>query len=177
MRKRFKQLKELVKAIKVDPYTSCSSTREEVQAGVFLAQLLNQQEVYGEADVTEQTGYSFKWYDGPYSSSLEEDHCDLVDYLRFESATNGDPIEDDLPLVDCAKQVMEAMDAPDDCERTTWLRFLAIVAYLRVGANWPPERACEEAADAMGPAIDTGRYFQQAEQQLTEAGLGVPVHA
>jgi len=173
MRRRFKILKQLLKAIEVDPSTSCSSTREEVQAGVFLSQLLHQELEHEGADVTEQIGYSFKWYDGPYSSSLEEDHCELVDQLRFESATDGASLDEDFPPVDCASRIMEHTNEPANWKRTRWLRFLSLVAYLRAGADWSLEGAQTEIEKVMDTRAAVEGKIRRAEEQLAQMGFQI----
>ncbi|MCS3955556.1 hypothetical protein GGP81_002087 [Salinibacter ruber] len=172
MRKRLKHLKRLLHSLDIDPSDPSANTHESVQAGVFLAQLLYQQEEYGEADITEQVGYFFKWYNGPYSSSLEEDYRELVDQLRFENATNGYAAQGSS-LTRFAQQVGEAMSPPNEYGRSEWLLMTAAVAYLRAGADWSTEDARSEIQDSLG----TNEHFDRAQTQLQDAGFEIPVLA
>jgi uncharacterized protein YwgA len=171
MRKRFKRLRNLLEALEIDLTRSCTDTREEVQAGVFLAQLLRQENEYDGADVTRQVGYHFGWYDGPFSAKLEEDHCELVDHLRFEQGTNGVPLDEHAtPLESYAESVIQHADASTTGETDAeWLRTLAAVAYLRAGADWDEEGAKQELKSALGGEVV--EWFRTAEAQLAEMGL------
>jgi len=171
MRTRFKRLKNLLEALRISLDASCDMSREEVQAGVFLTQLLRQDKDFGGADVTEQVGYHFGWYGGPFAPDLEEDYRELVDHIRFERATNGIPLkEKNSGLEEWARQVVEHADHnPADLDRATWLSILAAVAYLRAGAGWESEGAKEEFAKALGSDYD--KWFSEAEAELAKMSL------
>lgn len=175
MRKRLKRLKHLLQDLDIDFSNPSTEVHEAVQAGVFLAQLLHRKEKHGEADVTDQTGYFFKWYDGPYSSDLAEDYRELTDQLRFENATNGYPPSENLRPVEFAQRVSEAVNPPPQYGRPGWLQMMAAVAYLRAGADWSRDGAREEIQNSLG----TDEHFNLAEEQLRDAGfdLNIPVPA
>lgn len=164
MRKRFKRLKKILKALNINVEEDRSNRSKEVQAGVFLAQLRSQSEA-GEIDLTGQTGYFFKWYNGPYSSSLSEAYRDLLNYIRFENATNGG-IVGTPSLVRHAEKVIECLDVPNDFSSPDWMRTLAVIAYLRKAADWGREDAIEEANSALG--FDVADYFDTAEEQIED---------
>jgi hypothetical protein len=162
MRKRFKRLKKILKALDINVDEDRSNRSKEVQAGVFLAQLRRQLEV-GEFDLTSQTGYFFKWYSGPYSSRLSEAYRDLLNYIRFENATNGGHVGTPS-LVRHARKVTESIEVPDNMERPDWMRTLAVIAYLRKAASWDKEAAIQEANSALD--TDVASYFDEAERQI-----------
>ena len=162
MRKRFKRLKKILQALNIDIGDESSDTLEKVQAGIFLAQLMSQNET-GEIDLAGQTGYFFKWYDGPHSSNLNEEYRDLLNYMRFENATNGYSI-DTPALVPHAEKIAECASPPDGVSRTDWMRTLAVIAYLRDAADWDRDDAIQEASAALD--MDVTEYFDRAENQI-----------
>jgi len=162
MRKRFKRLKKILKALDINVKQDRSNRSKEVQAGVFLAQLRSQSEA-GEFDLTGQTGHFFKWYGGPYSSSLSEAYRDLLNYIPFENATNGGEIGEPS-LVRHAEKVTECIKEPDDISRPEWMRTLAVIAYLRHAADWDKDDAIQEADSALD--VDVTKYFDRAENQI-----------
>lgn len=177
MRKRFKRLKKILQALDVEVGDDSEETLEKIQAGMFLTQLMSQSKS-GELDLTGQTGYFFKWHDGPHAPSLNEAYRDLVNYMRFENATNG--YEIDTPsLAEHASVLSGHLNIPSDVSRAKWLQMLAVVAYLRAAAGWEKECAKEEAASVLPSEVD--QYFEQAENQVWElldlSTDSIPAHA
>lgn len=167
MRKRFKRLKKTLKALDVNVGDESEETLKEIQAGVFLAQLMSQNES-GRLDLTGQTGYFFKWHDGPHASSLSEAYRDLVNYMRFENATNGYEVEEPS-LVDHARRICEVVSPFHEVSRADWLQTLAVVAYLRAAADWEQDPARQEAESVL--PSHTADKFDVAEEQVRELGL------
>lgn len=175
MRKRFKRLKKTLQALNVDLGDDDQETLEEIQAGMFLIQLMSQSET-GHLDLSGQTGYFFKWHDGPHAPSLNEAYRDLINYMRFENATNG--YEIDTPsLAAHAIKLDRNIDVPSEIPRAEWLRMLAVVAYLRA-AGWNTKPAKKEAESIFPDKVDD--YFTKAENQIEDLGLSIdsaPAHA
>jgi hypothetical protein len=163
MRKRFKRLKKILQALNIDIGDESEATLEEIQAGIFLAQLMSQNES-GDIDLTGQTGYFFKWYDGPHASNLNEDYRDLINYMRFENATNGYEISEPA-LVRHLERLNECVEPPSDVSRSDWMRTLAVLTYLLRAADWQRERAMEEARRIL--PVDE-RHFETAISQIDQ---------
>jgi hypothetical protein len=174
MRKRFKRLQRILDelGLEEDARRYNVESRRDVQAVIFVLQLMQQKETEQDVDLSTQPGYFFKWYDGPYSSRLDETHGKLVDYARYETPTNGanDDVLDASPLVEFAEQMATMIDSPPTVEdRSLWLRTLSIVAYGCVGGNWTDGRVRQAVEKNLG--TEWGQYVEDAKARLAQLGL------
>ena len=168
MRRRHWRLKAQIEAIGGNPRSRSVENRRLVQGGFFLAKIERMDETQEDGfSVQTQTGYFYKWYGGPTSTSLSDKFRQLPGHLRFMNVSRFEPREpSEFPRHQRAGLACE-YGPRKLVENGLWARTLATLAYLK-RAGWSDEGMAEEVADNLGPEprkyVDHGfRVLRQFE--------------
>jgi len=155
-------------ALGCNPYNNELESRRKVQAGIFLAKLLRMKEKGDGISIPEQTGYFYKWFDGPKSKDLSKTWSSMQDDLSIWGLEH---IEPPHRQEYCLRVCRPLHIGPDkDLARTgLWARGLSTTAYLKA-EDWSDDGAREEIRDALGPAIE--ELYE--EMRITLHNLNLP---
>lgn len=145
---------------------------EEVQAVVFLHQLLYEQDseaTYG------HFGYSFCWSEGgPFSSTLTDTHRLCKRQPSFLDSDTVQPHEAYFDYVSDVKDLIFSVPG-GNVDRTVWLQVLSTVGYFcspyRFGnhTTWSLEKVREKVVHVFGD--ESAELVNEASRRLSEAGL------
>lgn len=168
MKRRFRRLERILRELGLDHATRRHDVeaRREVQAAMFLLQMKQQLgpgETVADFDLSDQSGYFFKWYGGPYSSRLDETHGQMVSHLRYERKKNGSFKESEFAntlLVQSASEMRQSILSPPGeslgtpREQSLWMRTLATTAYCLAG-GWDFHETRQKVSGALGDQWDS----------------------